>query len=357
MKVRIFNVYIIIYFICIYILIVQCQRKNESKRSINIKPTNKIQTQVNTDSLGEIEKIFLKNGLVSVSDLDTTIKLDLKYASVDNFTGINLYGNLKKCYLQKDVIIKLILAQKLLKQIKPDYSLIIFDGARPKHIQQLMWQTVKMPIDKKIQFLSNPALGSLHNYGAAVDISIIDCKINHDLDMGTPFDFLGEKAMPVFETKMLKQNMLTNKQVENRKLLRQVMSSAGFANLPTEWWHFNSCSRKEASQHYAFLRLPEKTFSDEDMKMVSKQDICFSVQLKASEILIDLHADEFQGLSVKMYQHLGMYKYITGKYTNIDSAYEECGKTKKNTSFKDAFVVAFNKGKRIGLKDAIEISM
>ena len=312
-------------------------------------------TRTTKDSIGDIEKLFLQHNLVDIKTIDSSIHVDLKYATTDNFTGINLYGNLKKCYLQKDVAIKISLAQKKLKQINPDYSLIIFDGARPLQIQQIMWDKVKLPIEKKIQYLSNPSFGSLHNYGAAVDLSIIDLKSHHEIDMGTPFDFMGEKAMPLLEKKLQTQGILSNVQIENRKLLRKIMIDAGFKNLQTEWWHFNSCSRKKARQLYALLQKDSIHESNKNIE-VSEEEIYFSVQLTVSSQPLDTSAEQFSKIPVKFYKHQGEYKYISGKFKKISIAYEACDFIKSTSAFKNAFVIAFAGQKRISLQDALELT-
>ncbi|MFN7014690.1 MAG: M15 family metallopeptidase, partial [Bacteroidia bacterium] len=134
----------------------------------------------------------------------------------------------------------------------PNYSLLILDAARPVSVQQKMWKMLDMPSAEKTKYLSNPQNGSLHNYGAAVDLTIIN-EMEEELDMGTPYDFFGEEAHPAKEMQMLLEGKLTEDQINNRKLLREVMRKAGFSHLPTEWWHFNSCSRPEAMQKYHII--------------------------------------------------------------------------------------------------------
>ena len=112
-----------------------------------------------------------------------------------------------------------------------------------------MWSSLDIPANEKGQFLSNPARGSVHQYGAAVDVSIVDER-DKELDMGTPFDYIGEMAHPTKEFELLDEGELTEQQLENRMLLRYCMVNAGFRYLETEWWHFNSCSREAARKKY-----------------------------------------------------------------------------------------------------------
>jgi D-alanyl-D-alanine dipeptidase len=203
-------------------------------------------------SYTDIETYLIKNGLVNIQELDSSIKVDLRYSSTNNFMNTDVYGDWENAYLQPDVAEKLVIANLLLKSKFPNYSLLVLDAARPVSVQQKMWNMINLPIAEKIKYLSNPQNGSLHNYGAAVDVTIVN-EIDEELDMGTPYDFFGEEAHPAKEMQLLLEGKLTEEQINNRKLLRDIMHKAGFSYLPTEWWHFNSCSRPEAMQKYRII--------------------------------------------------------------------------------------------------------
>jgi len=241
---------IIIVFIA-SILIVNCTENGKSHLIPALEIRNKISNALK--SLSVIELTCLHAGLVDVHKLDTTIAVDLKYSTSDNFVHCDMYGDFNKAYLQKDVAEKLIKAQKYLKELKEGYRLIIYDAVRPRSVQQKMWDTLKIPFNDKIKFLSNPKLGSLHNFGAAVDISILDEK-HQALDMGTPYDYQGDLAYPKLEVTLLSEGKLSAEQVENRRLLRKVMYKAGFFNIETEWWHFNSCTLEQAIEKYKIIK-------------------------------------------------------------------------------------------------------
>jgi D-alanyl-D-alanine dipeptidase len=164
----------------------------------------------------------------------------------------NIYGNLHKAFLQPDVAEKLLKAQLFLKELHPAYNLIIYDAARPRKFQKALWDSLKVPASQKGRFVSNPKNGSLHNFGAAVDLSIVDER-NNPLDMGCAFDTNDEIAYPSAEARLLSAGRLTQQQVDNRKLLRTVMYKAGFYNIQTEWWHFNSCTREAAWAKYKII--------------------------------------------------------------------------------------------------------
>jgi zinc D-Ala-D-Ala dipeptidase len=142
--------------------------------------------------------------------------------------------------------------QKYLNELKEGYKLIIFDAARPHSVQQYMWDSSGVSNSQKINYLSNPAMGSIHNYGCAVDISILDNK-GKALDMGTSFDCMDIASGTANELELLKQGKLTQQQIDNRILLRKVMAHAGFFNVQSEWWHFNFCSIQIAKSKYKII--------------------------------------------------------------------------------------------------------
>lgn len=122
--------------------------------------------------------------------------------------------------------------------------MIVYDAARPIAVQRKMWDRVKGTSWQN--FVSNPAKGGgLHNYGVAVDVSVVD-DFGRALDMGCGFDEFDRRARVDIEPELLESGLLTTVQMENRLLLRKVMLKAGFKALPGEWWHFNWMSRKEA---------------------------------------------------------------------------------------------------------------
>lgn len=191
-------------------------------------------------------------GLVNIAHADSTILVQLIYATPDNFTGEQLYGDLSEAYLHPDAAQAVTKAQRILKTLHPSYKLIIYDAARPMSVQQKMWNVVKGT--PKYIYVSNPAHGGgLHNYGLAVDIGIAD-SLNIPLPMGTEVDFMGAASHITNEAQLVKDKKITRQERENRLLLRKVMKEAGFRPLPSEWWHFNLCSRSEAMAGYSLIK-------------------------------------------------------------------------------------------------------
>lgn len=190
-------------------------------------------------------------GLINVAELDSSIAVKLMYTQADNFTGEVLYDDLTEAYLHPDAAHALLEAQKALKQLHPSYSLLIYDAARPMSVQKKMWNVVKGT--SKFRYVSNPNRGGgLHNYGLAVDISIQD-SLGRPLPMGTKVDHLGMEAHITQESELVRSGKITEMERQNRILLRKVMKQAGFRALPSEWWHFNKCSREEARQRYRLI--------------------------------------------------------------------------------------------------------
>lgn len=201
----------------------------------------------------KIEKPAGFENLTDIQSINPKIQIDIKYATTDNFMHKQLYFNINKIYLQPDVAVKVSNCQKFLTKLYPEYSLLIYDGVRPLSVQKAMWNALdSIPVSSRGKFVSNPANGSVHNYAAAVDLTICD-KNGKPLDMGAGYDDIREIAYPSKEEYYLKQGLLKPIHIKNRKLLRKVMSSQNFRNIPTEWWHFNACSRKEAKIKYKII--------------------------------------------------------------------------------------------------------
>lgn len=198
----------------------------------------------------DLEMQFIQAGLMRVREVIPDVIVDLKYSTTDNFLHHDVYGDLTQAYLQPDVTLMLKKAYAALQQKDSSLTFIIYDATRPLHIQYKMWEILDMPLEEKGKYLSNPKNGSIHNYGAAVDISLARKSDSVALDMGTPFDFFGPEAEPVQEQLMMKSGKLSATQYQNRLLLRNAMQAAGFRQLPTEWWHYNACSREEAKKRY-----------------------------------------------------------------------------------------------------------
>jgi D-alanyl-D-alanine dipeptidase len=185
-------------------------------------------------------------------DLSTfpNVKVSLKYATKDNFMGFDMYGKFRKAFLHKDAAAKFRKAGEFLKKEKPGWSFIVFDALRPRSVQWVMWDGVKDTPQRK--YVANAAIGSAHNYGMALDLSLLDGK-GRELDMGTPYDSFSDVSEPKLEKKFLKEGKLTKEQLANRMVLRKVMEKAGFLQLSHEWWHYNALPEPQIRKKYTIV--------------------------------------------------------------------------------------------------------
>lgn len=163
--------------------------------------------------------------LVNITSVNPRIITDIRYATSNNFTGQVLYSH-ALCFLRKEVALKLSRIHDKFEQ--QGLGIKVFDGYRPRSVQYILWDLVS---DRR--FIADPKVGSKHNRGAAVDVTLVDSKGN-ELIMPTPFDDFTEKA---FSDCM----DLPEEAIANRTLLHQAMREGGFLPLPTEWWHFDDC--------------------------------------------------------------------------------------------------------------------
>lgn len=159
--------------------------------------------------------------------LDSTILIDLKYATEDNFVEEKMY-ECGRCFLRPEVARRVVAVHRGLQQ--QGLRLKMLDCYRPRPVQWKLWE--KVP-DRR--YVSDPRKGSMHNRGAAVDLTITD-GTGRELNMGTPYDYFGPEAHPSYQG-------LPDSVLANRKLLREAMARQGFSPIRTEWWHY-SFSRK-----------------------------------------------------------------------------------------------------------------
>lgn len=198
------------------------------------------------------EKAMERQGLVDITQVDSTLHVSLMYTRADNFTGRVLYTDLHTAYLHPQAARALKRAQQCLRRKHPGLSLKVYDAARPMSIQQRMWNVVA-GTEKDI-YVSNPANGGgLHNYGMAVDITLCDAH-GDSLTMGTRIDYMGPMAHVTNEEHFLRGGRLTEEAYRNRHILRRAMEEAGWRQLSTEWWHYNLVSRAVAKKKYAVIR-------------------------------------------------------------------------------------------------------
>lgn len=163
---------------------------------------------------------------IEVAALDTSIRVDLPYATEQNFTKKILYP-VARCYLRREVAEALVEAHRSLEV--HGLGLKIWDGYRPRSVQYAMWKASPSP-----GFVGDPRRGSKHNRGAAVDVTLWDLKTGEDLTMPTPYDEFSLKAHSSYDA-------LPPEVVKRRQLLQKTMRAHGFSTIQSEWWHFDFC--------------------------------------------------------------------------------------------------------------------
>jgi len=175
------------------------------------------------------------------------IGVDLRYATPDNFVGRDLYSPLDCAWLHVDAAAALERAVAWLAERKPGYSFLVLDALRPHRVQEQLWAALQGT--ELLMYLADPAKGSIHSFGMALDITILDPS-GAELDMGTGFDDLTERSHPALERELLARGELTEAQIANRQLLRDAMSGAGFVGINSEWWHFDCGDRVHVRATY-----------------------------------------------------------------------------------------------------------
>ncbi len=162
--------------------------------------------------------------LVDLTKLDSTIIIDLKYATTDNFLGKKVY-NCARCLLRKSVAERLIRVQKRLNKI--GLGLKVWDAYRPLSVQRKFWEFCPDP-----RYVAPPDKGSRHNRGAAVDVTLVD-SLGNELEMPTQFDDFSRRAAPDFPD-------VSPAARKNRKILIDSMTAEGFRGISSEWWHYDA---------------------------------------------------------------------------------------------------------------------
>lgn len=174
---------------------------------------------------------FEDDFFVDVNSLDTTIVKDIRYATANNFTEQVIY-DCPKCWMRYGAAKDFVKAEQ--EFLSKGYRIKVFDCYRPHSAQYKLWEILPNK-----NYVANPQRGSIHNRGAAVDMTLVD-SLGKELDMGTEFDFFGLKAYSIFYG-------LPDTVLKNRKLMWSVMHKYGFKEIKTEWWHLS---------HYSCMKYP-----------------------------------------------------------------------------------------------------
>jgi len=177
--------------------------------------------------------------LVELVTLDPSIKLDIRYASTNNFMGAAMYSQ-ARAFLQRPAAEAAARAHRALAH--EGYGLLIHDAYRPWYVTWMFWEATP---DSQHTFVANPATGSRHNRGAAVDLTLYDLATGRPVRMPSGYDEFSERAYPAYPGG-------TTTERERRDLLRRYMEAEGFAVNSAEWWHFDFAGWKD----YPVLNAP-----------------------------------------------------------------------------------------------------
>lgn len=201
-----------------------------------------------------MDKQILAQGLKDVFHVDPTLARDYPLTQVDSRLTVHIEilesERITGIYLQPEAAEMLRRANTILKKRYPSYRLFPVSGVRPRSIQVRLYREAT---PEQRQYLASPGKGSLHNYGAAIDLTIVDVIRGKEINMGSPMGALGEISNSRHEQNYLKQGILNEKHIQNRRLLRSVMREAGFHSIAREWWHYNSAGKEEIRSKYSIV--------------------------------------------------------------------------------------------------------
>ena len=169
---------------------------------------------------------FQKPDLVELVRLDPSIRLDIRYATKNNFTGRAVYKE-ARAFLQRPAAEALVRAHNALK--RQGYGLVIFDGYRPWKVTKIFWDIT--PVEKR-EFVADPAKGSRHNRGCAVDLTMYELQTGKQVRMPSEYDEMTERSHINYECATAEARRL-------RDMLRAAMEAEGFNVYEPEWWHYD----------------------------------------------------------------------------------------------------------------------
>jgi D-alanyl-D-alanine dipeptidase len=195
-------------------------------RIVPLKPVEELRKEALAASPPPETGEFKSADLVELVKLDSTIKLDIRYATTRNFMGTPLYTQ-ARAFMQRPAAEALVRAHHELEKL--GYGLLIHDGYRPWYVTKMFWDATT---PENHGFVANPATGSRHNRGCAVDLSLYDLRTGKPIEMPGTYDEFSQRSFPTYPGG-------TTRQRWHRELLRSAMEAQGFSVNPSEWWHFD----------------------------------------------------------------------------------------------------------------------
>jgi zinc D-Ala-D-Ala dipeptidase len=178
------------------------------------------------------------------------IAVDLRYAGTDNFAGRSLYGALDCAWLHREAAQGLRAAAAWLAVRRPGWRLLVLDALRPQRVQEAIWRDIAG--SGMEEYFAHPARGSIHSFGMAVDVTLLDPhgRESGEAEMGAGFDEMTLRSHPALHAEHLARGVLSPGQVGERECLREAMAAGGFAGIATEWWHFDHGDRERVRHEW-----------------------------------------------------------------------------------------------------------
>jgi len=213
-------------YVVLGVLALAAQERPQIFRITPVRPVAELRAEALAAQPPQEHGEFLRSDLVDVAKLDARIKLDIRYATSDDFLSTPVYTS-ARAFLQRPAAEALLRAHRDL--MKKGYGLLIFDAYRPWYVTKIFWDAT--PADKH-QFVADPAQGSRHNRGCAVDLTLYELQSGREVPMTGVYDEMSERSYPNYAGG-------TPEQREHRQVLRAAMEAQGFTVYDTEWWHFD----------------------------------------------------------------------------------------------------------------------
>ena len=223
---------IVLCFLCLHAAAVAAQSPESTFRIKPLRPVEELRKEALAAQPPVETGNFRKPELMELVKLDPTIKLDIRYATDNNFLSTPMYSQ-ARAFLQRPAAEALVRVSHALQA--QGYGLLVHDAYRPWYVTKMFWDAT--PDDKKI-FVANPSEGSRHNRGCAVDLTLYDLKTGKPVQMPSGYDEMTGRAYADYTGG-------TAEERGRRTILRHAMEQEGFTVYPQEWWHFDYKDWKE----------------------------------------------------------------------------------------------------------------
>ena len=172
---------------------------------------------------------------------------DLRYASRNNFAGVELYRGMDCAWLRVEAAAGLEAAAAWLARQRPGWRIVVLDALRPQRVQEAIWAQAEGTAMEV--YFANPAVGSIHSFGMAVDVTLVDPQ-GDECDMGAGFDEMTLRSHPSLNAENLALGVLNAGHLVERGWLHAAMSRGGFRGIGTEWWHFDHGDRERVRREW-----------------------------------------------------------------------------------------------------------